>query len=256
LLVLALALALLGCAAPPQRSEVTEPGEMGADQNGTWAGRAIGARPTPQPALRQALLTLADQEWGYFGQQRVVYTAGEESIPHVGLWEDDDYARISRVNQYWRAVGKPSLTGRQCQEPWSAAFISWLMLQAGVPELQFRPASAHWVYLSKLIEDSGAQGRYFVPRSISAYRPQTGDLICASEEIPRGSALAGRVMPWSLQGTRTHCDLVVKTDGQTLEAIGGNVRNSVSKSVLELDPEGHLQPVARRPWFIVIENRL
>ncbi|MBM4202139.1 MAG: DUF2272 domain-containing protein, partial [Gammaproteobacteria bacterium] len=29
-----------------------------------------------------------------------------------------------------------------------------------------------------------------------------------------------------------------------------------SKSILTLDGNGYLQPVKRRPWFLVIENRL
>jgi hypothetical protein len=249
-LPLAWILTLLGCAAPPER------GEVATAEEGAWAGQPIGARPVPQPALRQALLSLADREWVQFGRQKVVYTADEESIPHVGLWEDEDPERISRVNLYWRAVGRPDLSGRHCQAPWSAAFISWLMREAGVPEWQFPPAAAHRSYLTQIIESSGDPGRYFVPRSIEAYRPAAGDLICASAEIPLGSARAGQVTPWSLHHVRSHCDLVVRTDGRTLEAIGGNVRNSVSKSLLELDEAGHLQPVERRAWFLVLENRL
>ena len=37
-----------------------------------------------------------------------------------------------------------------------------------------------------------------------------------------------------------HCDLVVFNDGQTLESIGGNVRNSISKTVRQLGPDGML----------------
>jgi len=92
----------------------------------------------------------------FFGSQRVVYTAEEESIPHVGLWEDEDHERINRVNQYWRAVGRPGITGLQCQKPWSAAFISWLMLEAGVPEFQFKPSAAHWVTSSRIQVSRGA----------------------------------------------------------------------------------------------------
>lgn len=250
-----LLLGLAGCAAPPEGGPPEGAGTAPLE-GGTWAGRPIGTVPFPRPAIRRALLHLADREWVFFGSQRVVYTAEEESIPHVGLWEDEDHERISRVNQYWRAVGRPGITGLQCQKPWSAAFISWLMLEAGVPEFQFKPSAAHWVYLADLIEDSGEPGRYFVPRAIGAYSPRPGDLICASEEIPRARAMMGQVTPWSLQNARAHCDLVVKSDGRMLEAIGGNVRNSVSKSILELDSEGRLQPVERRSWFIVLENRL
>jgi hypothetical protein len=48
----------------------------------------------------------------------------------------------------------------------------------------------------------------------------------------------------------------VETKGQTLQAIGGNVRNSVSKTILTLSPEGYLQFTSHRPWFLIIENRL
>jgi hypothetical protein len=52
------------------------------------------------------------------------------------------------------------------------------------------------------------------------------------------------------------CDIVVETKGQTLQAIGGNVRNSVSKTILTLSAEGYLQITSHRPWFLIIENRL
>jgi hypothetical protein len=50
-----------------------------------------------------------------------------------------------------------------------------------------------------------------------------------------------------------HCDLVMFTDGQTLESIGGNVRNSVSKTVRQLGPDGLL--LHDRPWVLVVEDR-
>lgn len=245
-----LLLALVGCVAPPERGDAPQ-----ADE-GTWLGARIGARPLPQPALKQRLLSLAEQEWVFFGRQEVVYRPDGESIPRVGLWEDEDPEHIQRVNQYWRVVGRPDLSGRQCESPWSAAFISWLMGAAGVPSWQLIPAAAHRSYLAQIITSAQQPGRYFVPRSIETYRPEPGDLICASAEISLGGSRAGLITPRSLHTLRAHCDLVVKREGRNLEAIGGNVRNAVSRSLLELDEEGHLQPLARRPWFLVLENRL
>jgi hypothetical protein len=112
------------------------------------------------------------------------------------------------------------------------------------------------IHLARLIEAPDLPWRYFVPRDVSTYRPKRGDIICASTEIHQSSARVGQVQLSMLQGTRTHCDLVVKTSGQTLEAIGGDVRNSVSRSLLEVDGDGRLQPVPHRPWFLVLENRL
>jgi hypothetical protein len=91
LAALALGCVLAGCAGTPGR-----PASGGAD--GTWAGRPIGVRPVPRPALNAAIIGLAEQEWHYFGRQTVVYRGPEESIPHVGLWEDEDAAHSQRVN--------------------------------------------------------------------------------------------------------------------------------------------------------------
>ena len=243
---LALGLALVGCATPPSPPEGPA----------IWAGRLAGPPPAPDPSLRRALITRATEEWELFGRQTVVFRGAEESIPHVGAWEDDGGAYSRRVNAYWRAAGRPGLDGLDCQQPWSAAFISWVVQTAGVPESQFPTAAAHWVYLTRIISESAYPGRFFVPRRVADYSPNPGDLICATrgpsglEGVDEYASLA------ALQGANIHCDLVVDKAGQTLEVIGGNVRNSVSKSNLELDGAGRLQAVPRRPWVLILQNRL
>jgi len=245
LATLGLCLALAACTGAPER-----------DGAPTWLGRSIGPLPEPNPGLKRLMIAKATQEWEYFGRQTVVYRGSLESIPNVGAWEDDDGRYSGRVNAYWRAVGKPRLTGMDCQKPWSAAFLSWVMLGVGVPESQFPPAAAHRVYLAAVIEGASAPGRWFVPRRISDYSPKPGDLICATRAGDQPFMTQGYTDAWALDGARTHCDLVVEKRGRTLEVIGGNVRNSVSRSTLELDADGRLQPVPRRPWFLVLENRL
>jgi hypothetical protein len=212
-------------------------------------------RETLSP-LKERLLRLALQEWDYFGRQQVIYWDTEESIPHVGIWEDDDLAHSARVNLYWRAVGLWDLTGKDCQQPWSAAFISWLMTMAGVPTEDFPPAAAHWTYVSYLIRHyTYNPAARFVPHTIDSYRPQPGDLICASRGVPAPAWVYPSVQSDLSAPVPLHCDLVIGQSGQILQAIGGNVRNAVSKSILTLDANGYLQPTSQRPWFIVIENR-
>lgn len=242
------ALALVACGSTPEKSA--------GGPAGSWAGRPLGTPPSAQRGIKRAMISRAEREWEFFGRQTVVYRATEESIPHVGSWEDDGRVYSDRVNLYWRAVGKPGLDGMDCREPWSAAFISWVMQSAGVPSTQFRPASAHAVYLADLIDQAPYPGRWFVPRRIQDYSPEPGDLICASRGFSRPGGFDGYTSPSLLAGTNTHCDLVVAKSGATLEAIGGNVRNSVSRSSQELDGQGHLRPTARRPWFVIMQNRL
>ncbi len=223
---------------------------------GTWSGRSLGAPPPSKPGVRQAIVNRAKAEWQFFGRQTVVIRGPDESIPHVGNWEDDGRVYSDRVNLYWRAAGKPSLDGMDCKDPWSAAFISWVMENSGVPRSQFPPASAHWVYLANLIDQAPYPGRWFVPRRVQDYSPEPGDLICASRGLTRPETFNGYTSPSQLAGYNTHCDLVVEKSGQTVDAIGGNVRNSVSRTTLELDGQGHLRPVPRRPWFVIMQNRL
>ncbi|HYN78138.1 MAG TPA: DUF2272 domain-containing protein [Lamprocystis sp. (in: g-proteobacteria)] len=244
---LALCVILASCGTAPERT---------LSDNGSWGGRPIGTPPHPNARVKQLMISGANREWEFFGRQTVVLRGAEESIPHVGLWEDDDTSHSDRVGAYWRAAGKGRLNGMDCREPWSAAFMSWIMQGAGVPEGQFRRDSAHWVYLADMIEESYFPGRWFVPRRVGDYSPAPGDLICASRGPTRPATLNGYTSARALQGLNLHCDLVVGKDGQRLESIGGNVRNSVSKSTLELDGQGHLQPVPRRPWFLIMENRL
>lgn len=234
-----------GCATP-----------MPPDGPAVREGRPVGARPDPDPALRQALIARATEEWEFFGRQVVVLRDGEESIPHVGAWEDEDGVYSARVNAYWRVVGKPQLDGMDCQNPWSAAFISWVAQQAGVPESQLSAAAAHRVYLAGIITAADQPGRFFVPQRVADYSPKAGDLVCLARGASQVSAPGEYVTAESLRGAQTHCDLVVANTGRTIEVIGGNVRNSVSKTVLELDSAGRLQPEPRRPWFLVLQNRL
>ena len=244
----ALCLLLTACGTAPEQPETGTAGR--------WDGRPIGAPPAPMPSLRQAILSSAIREWEFFGRQTVILKNAEESIPHVGAWEDDGGIYSNRVNAYWRVVGKPELGGMDCQMPWSAAFISWIMKNVGVPASQFPPATAHWVYIARSIDDASEPGRWFVPRRVTDYSPRPGDLVCASRGASRSSVGSGDISASQLRGLSSHCDLVVSQSGQTLEVIGGNVRNSVSRTTLELDSQGRLQTVPRRPWFIILENRL
>ena len=148
---LVLCCTLVGCASTP-------PAAMPGVRL-TWAGVPIGSPPAPAPGLKRAMISRALGEWDYFGRQTVVFRGSDESTPHVGAWEDDDAIHSNRVGTYWRAVGKPGLDG--------------------VPEYQFRPATAHSVYLASLIDEAVFAGRWFIPRRVADYSPEPGDLICA-----------------------------------------------------------------------------
>jgi len=252
-LFLAVCLVLQGCAAKPKKPLKPAEAPIGLAPPDLET-EALPALRTG--SLKDRILAIASYEWNYFGRQNVVYGEEGESIPHVGYWEDDDEAHMDRVNRYWRAVDRPELSGADCSEPWSAAFISWVMRVAGVPEYLFPSAKAHWVYLSQIVANHQNPDAMFYPRTILEYQPKPGDLICADRQSDTPLDFREVPQPEWLANTKLHCDIVVERDGRTLSAIGGNVRNSVSKSILKLNPEGYLQPTPGRPWFLVIENHL
>jgi hypothetical protein len=203
------------------------------------------------------ILRVAEDEWDFFGKQTVVIDDTHESMPLVGKWEDDGETWANRVNVYWRSVGKPRLDGYDCKQPWSAAFISWVMQTAGLTDSEFPPSDAHWNYIRYFAGNHQAMAA-FIPHKINDYTPRPGDLICATrgnsgfipvyDAMDTGSVLMGH--------TKLHCDIVTDVRGNQLEALGGNVRNSVTKSTIATSPNGRLKPSERRPWFVVLENRL
>lgn len=209
----------------------------------------VPQRPPVDPQLvRGNILRLAVAEWNAFGGQTIYHDGGRERIDPVGTWEDERRG-IPRIAAYWQAVGE-DWTGRDCDKPWSAAFISWLMIEAGVPATAFGPSGLHADYLRAIAAGQDRPGARFALRDAKSYAPRPGDLICATR--------AGASLPAFNQipdGTPMHCDIVVAVGDGHLESIGGNVRNSVSKTMRVTEPDGGLALAGDRPWVLVVENR-
>ena len=128
---------------------------------------------------------------------------------------------------------------------------------SGLSDIEFPASDAHWNYIRYFASGKEALAA-FKPYKTSEYAPKSGDLICATrgnsgfipvyDAMDTSSVLMGH--------TKLHCDIVTRRDGSQIEAIGGNVRNSVSKTLIKTGQDGKLKPTERRPWFVVLENRL
>jgi hypothetical protein len=216
---------------------------------------------TASPAdVRRRIVDITAQEWGFFGFRLAPAIDDDDAAREGGLataaqeprrWRrpplpPDEAARVaSSIAGYWAVtpegawiVGRqnerwqgPDGMGARWNAPWSAAFISWVMCEAGLGAAgQFERAVAHHAYIDQAIRarDGRAPQAAFVAHDIGEAAIAPGDLLC-SPRRPAYRTIAERRRQLGV-GARSHCDIVVQVDerGARILAIGGNVRGVVS----------------------------
>jgi hypothetical protein len=231
-------------------------------------------RVGPTAESRRRIVDIAVQEWAVFGFQTVDITHIETQVlppgvvpdsinpklptprivrrfPRLGTLEDDRNLDTT-IGGYWsatpegprilaeqnRAWDGPGGNGVNWVQPWSAAFISWVMCEAGLGDMaQFRRSAAHRLYVDQAIRarDGEAQDAAFAAYDGGEMPLVPGDLLCRSRRPTDYRELADRRREFGMGGA-THCDIVVKMDRRNdrVLVVGGNVFQSVSLSVLPL----------------------
>ena len=186
-------------------------------------------------------LDIATEEWVFFGEQTIDI---DGNLVKKGGQEADDEFYL-RVADYWKEGVDMDLTGKDTHEPWSAAFISWVMKKAGMGE-RFSYSDWHATYIRNSIlarrrdDPSFAYWGY----RLSERAPQVGDLV--------GYARQGGIS-YDYQPTvyASHTDLVVAVRPGEIDVIGDNVKDSVTKKTLKTDQDGKLIDDHYR-WFVVM----
>lgn len=280
---LAICLALAACVRQPGRGvqAVPEP------------AACAGTQPAPATdGTAAAMIRIARAEWTKWGERVVELQPGRSVVilpnDHPAMWEQERDAFPYLAN-YWcatpphrnhwaltaQAAGygnvqapdgsvdktafrRTPIGSSPFDEPWSAAFTSWVIWMAGVPEGRFLYSDTHWDYINDTM--TAAPGtRAFRARPIVSGAPAPGDLVCATRS---GVPLAD----WRelTLGTRPmHCDIVVgfsacafSPSGRCVESIGGNVLQSVSLTRAPVDEAGRLvlNDATGRDWIVILEN--
>ncbi len=153
---------------------------------------------------------------------------------------------LDRQNARWN---RPEGLMSRWRDPWSAAFISWVMCEGGLGDSdQFQRAIAHHIYVDQAIRarDSDSASAAFRAHDIGETAVAPGDLLCSSRRNAYAS-IAQRRRHLGVSA-RMHCDIVVRLEPQRsrLLAIGGNVRGTVRLKVLPAyTREGRLTPAGR-----------
>ena len=139
---------------------------------------------------------------------------------------------MERQNDRWDG---PDGIAARWNAPWSAAFISWVMCEAGLGATsQFQRAIAHHAYIDQAIRARDGRGSAAAFEAYDAGETAIapGDMLCSSRR-PAYRTIAERRRQMGV-GARSHCDIVVKVDEARARilAIGGNVRGVVSLKLL------------------------
>jgi len=214
----------------------------------------------PYTELRRRIVDTAVQEWAFFGFQiddqrgTVPETPGnntQNNNQRRAPLNPVETARVAAsVGGYWAAApnsdwilarqndawaGPAGLTSRY-RDPWSAAFISWVMCESGLGEpARFQRAIAHHTYIDQAIRArdgrANASAAAFVAYDPGEQPVEPGDLLCNGLR-PMYRSLAQRRAQLG-EGARTHCDIVVlvNADAGHILTIGGNVRSSVRMKI-------------------------
>ena len=131
--------------------------------------------------------------------------------------------------------------------PWSAAFVSYVMMKAGVPG--FRPSASHYDYVRDAYRGQDQSPFLYLDPASSAAAP--GDLLCAVRSGNRVYGYEGLVA--ALDGANgalnMHCDIVVAVnpgnDGKAY-LIGGNVQQGATMRIMAVNRNGEFWPLPRR----------
>lgn len=251
---------------PAEQFDANPPSALVAGTPGSMRVRSTACRNLPAAETRRRIVDVAAQEWGFFGFSIVDYTAEAPRGARRYRWwrrrvDPREGARTaSTIAGYWAATprgtwmidrqngrwnGSDGLAARW-RDPWSAAFISWVMCEGGLGSAdRFQRSIAHHVYVDQAIRarDGGASPAAFAAYDVGAAEVEPGDLLCSSRR--RGyTSIAARRRHLGV-GARMHCDIVVKLEPgrKRILAIGGNVRGTVSLKLLPaVSRDGRLVP--------------
>jgi len=159
------------------------------------------------------------------------------------------------INEMWTARGYPNLTGNDRDWFWSAAYISWILENAGYENTTFD--IRHSTYIHEAIQNRVLQraGDFWAYRLDEA-EPQVGDIVCQWRETETTYDEAETKSRFS-----SHTDIIIAVRERAVITLGGNVANatsggygvSVETKTYRRDSNGLLRD--ERKLFAIMKNQ-
>lgn len=186
----------------------------------------------PASDARERLIEVAAAQWVRFKRGK-----GKEHV--------DPFFRF--VGEFWDELDPAlNLDGRNRDQFWSAAFISFITRKAGYDDFKF--SKAHHTYIRDAIKKRNANeaAAPFWGFRLTEHQPALGDLVAGWRE----SRVTFDTLPGGFFAS--HTDVVVEVRDNEVRTLGGNVNHSVSLKVMGLDGNGCLRNEGQR--FAVLRN--
>lgn len=247
-----LCLSLTSLAAPAAAAEICDlPPRYGLGQAAIAIVRTacnehrLWMRPFIDAHGRVASLSITETEGGHLADHGLV---AWQRV--AGYWRDGGtLAAMGGIDgaSSCAALDGSRYTASDCRafisdNPWSAAFVSWVMTQAGVSG--FLRSPRHIDYIRAAYRNDGGNPYRLADPAVEKAAP--GDLLCLLRGRDRALGFAGLSAELARSGGvhwKSHCDIVVAANvggDRTLYLIGGNVLNTVMMRKLGLDRAGRL----------------
>lgn len=216
-------------------------------------------------AFVSKMLQICEQEYAFFGNG-----TKKEFMDDVYKRVGDYWTELAKHDPYKDWAGYNGKSGvvfahgkvvSNNNQPWSAAFISYVMATAGAGN-NFAYSPSHSVYIVRALEEAkkSKPAASFVAQRHKLYSPKLGDLIACErrpEVDPNFDTYKAFV---AAKKYEAHCDVVTEVHPKHVVTIGGNVSNSVTRKTWPLDAAkmiaNHDPLSANASVICIIENGL
>ena len=211
---------------------------------------ALWYRPFIDTNGRLASMEVAEAETARLGDgitpawKRVAdYWRGSGLLPAMASYPGASECAYASNDGYPLPACRAFLVDR----PWSAAFVSFVMVQAGVPGFRSSPSHVDYVRDAYLSPQTGP----FRLADPDVEKPAAGDLLCfvrGTSPVAGYTGLKTFLAGTASAGLAMHCDVVVAANpggDNRLYAVGGNVLQGVTMRMLNLNRNGMLWGLPR-----------
>ena len=192
-------------------------------------------------SFKKSILNIANKEWN-------------EWNPNGQQIKEGDSRTMDKLRSYWREGANLNWSDeKMIDEAWSSAFISWIMNKGGAGN-EFPRTASHSVYIRSSVKNRKENNK----NPFKAYKvdePEAkvklGDLVC----YPRQSGVN-----YDTTGSyKSHCDIITEIRETEAVSIGGNVSNSVTKTIVPITKDGYIDKSRDKKgyggYFVVIKNK-